>query len=260
MLVPSTMPLAQLVFEIVLFLVLTGIGMWILKIKPGIDSKIFNPQEYLPEDEIHTLKQVSYLILMASCFVTVMYMLIYVNIDLLYFTVFDVLLSLYIAVTMDKSTRIRKLFLLLLVPYGALTYLMFGNSLVGVLDMIHIPVLIYFIKVYYDKFKNYTESNGLGITILLLFSIVFFSFLITMFVENANPLDAIVMVSNAFTSNGYAVLGTTAGGKLNSVVLVWSGFIISGVGTATLTAAILSRHFNKKFERLEELINENKKD
>ena len=46
------------------------------------------------------------------------------------------------------------------------------------------------------------------------------------------------MVSNAFTSNGYAILGTTPGGKINSVILVWSGYIISGAATATLTAAI----------------------
>ena len=65
------------------------------------------------------------------------------------------------------------------------------------------------------------------------------------------------MVSNAFTSNGYAVLGDTPIGKLNSIFLVWGGYIISGVGTATLTAALVSRHFNKKFEDLEELIRNN---
>ena len=65
------------------------------------------------------------------------------------------------------------------------------------------------------------------------------------------------MVSNAFTSNGYAVLGDTPIGKLNSLFLVWGGYILSGVGTATLTAALLSRHFNKRFEELEELIKNN---
>ena len=65
-------------------------------------------------------------------------------------------------------------------------------------------------------------------------------------------LDALVMVSNAFTSNGYAVLGTTTIGKLNSLFLVWGGYILSGVGTATLATALVSRHFNKKFEKMEE--------
>ena len=78
-----------------------------------------------------------------------------------------------------------------------------------------------------------------------------------MVVEGVNPLDSLVMVSNAFTSNGYAVLGKTIPGKINSLFLVWSGYLISGVGTATLTAAILTRHFNRKFDKLEELIKKN---
>ena len=56
------------------------------------------------------------------------------------------------------------------------------------------------------------------------------------------------MVSNAFTSNGYAVLGNTDVGKINALVLVWMGFILSGAGTATLAAAILMRHFKGKFK------------
>ena len=62
------------------------------------------------------------------------------------------------------------------------------------------------------------------------------------------------MVSNAFTSNGYAVLGSSIGGVLTSTFLVWSGYIISGVATATLAAAIVQRNSKKKFEKLEEKI------
>ena len=43
--------------------------------------------------------------------------------------------------------------------------------------------------------------------------------------------------------------------RLNSLLLVWGGYILSGVGTATLCAAIISRHFNKKFEAMDENIN-----
>ena len=59
------------------------------------------------------------------------------------------------------------------------------------------------------------------------------------------------MVSNAFTSNGYAILGNSIPGKLNALILVWGGYILSGVGTATLTAAILMKHFNNKFDETE---------
>ena len=60
------------------------------------------------------------------------------------------------------------------------------------------------------------------------------------------------MVSNAFTSNGYAVLGTSSLGKINSVILVWGGYILSGVGTATLATALISKHFQNKFGDMNE--------
>ena len=121
----------------------------------------------------------------------------------------------------------------------------------GIVDLNHIPVMIYFIKYYYDGFREYTEANSLGIAVLLLFSIIFLSAINTMFVESKNPLDALVMVSNAFTSNGYAILGSTIPGKINAIILVWGGYILSGVGTATLAAAIIMKHFNSKFQDME---------
>ena len=180
--------------------------------------------------------------------------------DLLYFAIFDVILSLYVAITIDKTSNWHKLLVVLLIPFGALTYLFFSFTLVSILDLIHVPVFMYLIKYYYDDFKRYTETNSLGITIVLLFAIIFISFFNTVIVENGNPLDSLVMVSNAFTSNGYAVLGSTIPGKINSLFLVWSGYLISGVGTATLTAAILTKHFNRKFDKLEELIKKNNED
>ncbi|MBR4447437.1 hypothetical protein [Methanobrevibacter sp.] len=261
----STISFLQLLIEIALFLILTGLGILIIKKIPKSTHRVFNPKEYLPEDEIHSLMQVAYLSLMAACFICVLYIFTFQSMDFLYFAVLDIFVSLFIAITADKSSWYHKLFILLLVPYGSLTFILFGDSLIGLLDLIHIPIMVYYIKYYYDKFREYTEANSLGITILLLFTIVFISSINTMFVESKNPLDALVMVSNAFTSNGYAVLGTTVPGKINSVILVWSGFIISGVGTATLTMALSARHYNEKFEQLnkkleelEELIEKNK--
>ena len=243
--------------EIAVFMVLMVIASFLLKKIMKSRNKIFNPREYFPEEEIHSLRQVFYLIMMAACFINILYSLVFVSTDVIYLVIFDILLSLFVAIRLDRSTLKNKILILLLVPYGSLTYLLFGNTLVGFLDFLHVPIFIYIIKIYYDKFREYTESNGLGIAIILLFLIVFFSFLATQVAEGANALDSLVMVSNAFTSNGYAVLGNSIAGKLDAIVLVWAGYILSGVGTATLTAAILTKHFNSKFEELEELIKKN---
>ena len=72
-------------------------------------------------------------------------------------------------------------------------------------------------------------------------------------------ISSMIMSSNAFTSNGYAVLGNSVPGKLDSLVLAWGGFILSGVGTATLAVGIVMRKTDEKFDKLEELIKKNKK-
>lgn len=245
----------QFLFELIIFSVATVIGVFVFNKVKDSDNRYLDIHEFLPEDEIFTLRQVYYLIMISACFIVVLYTFVVYD-DYIYMVLFDVGLSLYIAITYEKSSLKNKVILFLLVPWGSLNYLMFGFSMVSLLDLIHVPIFIYFIKYYYDKFSEFTNSNGLGVSILLLFSIVFISFFVTQVVENANAVDSLVMVSNAFTSNGYAILGQSIPGKINSIFLVWGGYIISGAGTATLTAAILMRHFNKRFEQLEKLIDE----
>jgi len=80
--------------------------------------------------------------------------------------------------------------------------------------------------------------------------------LFTSFVEGVSLLDALVMVSNAFTSNGYVVLGQSIPGKIDSVLLVWSGYVLSGVSTATLTAAIILKNVNKRLDKFEDKLDE----
>ena len=227
------------------------------------DHEFLNINSYFPKEEVHSLRQVFFLIMMGLIFVDVLYAVVFVSTDLIYLVIFDIVLSLYLAVNLDKSSLINKILLFALIPYGSLTFLIYQNTLIGIIDIVHIPVLIYFIKLYYDRFREYTSSNGLGITIVLLFIIIFISFFITQISELVNPLDSLVMVSNAFTSNGYTVLGHSIMGKINSIVLVWGGYLLSGVGTATLTAGILINHYNNKIDevndkldRLEELIRE----
>ncbi len=242
--------------EIAIFLILMGIIKIIREYLGKKSYRILNPKEYFPDEEIHSLKQIFYLIMMALFFINILYSLIMPKNDVIYLALLDIFLSLYVAVTLDKSTLKNKILVLLLIPFGSLTYILFRYSLVGFLDLLHVPIFIYLIKLYYDKFKMYTKSNGLGITIILLFIIIFLSFLFTQIVEGVNALDSLVMVSNAFTSNGYAVLGSTILGKIDAILLVWAGYILSGVGTATLTAAILIRHYNSKLKEHDDNINQ----
>lgn len=245
-----------LCIEIVIFFIFFRISSFIYKLVRARLSKSSKWGEAIPEDELHTLKQVFYLIIMALAFIEVMYSFIVVD-GIGYYAIFDIIFSLFLAITLDKSTLEGKIILFLLVPFDSINLLFFNYTLLTVVDVIHIVVFLYFIKVYYGKFREYTESNSLSFTIIILFGIVFVSFFITQIVEGVNPLDSLVMVSNAFTSNGYSILGSSIPGKINAIVLVWGGYILSGVGTATLTAAILIRHFNHKFDELEELIKNN---
>lgn len=248
-----------IIFEILIFFIAVfGVNYLYNHFK---DNKTINFNNYLPDDEIHSLRQIFYLIIMAACFINFFYTLISAEInDVFYLAIFDCILSVYCSLNFYKKDKKNIFALILLVPLGSLSYLIFHNILFISLDLIHVPIFLYLVKVYYDKFNKYTKSNGLGVTILLLFLVVFISFIITSYVENVSLLDALVMSSNAFTSNGYAILGNTIIGKIDAIILVWSGYILSGVGTATLTAAILLKHFNKRFNELEKLIKEDKKE
>ncbi len=250
----------ELFIVLIVFFVLMGIGTFIYKRIRNSSNQFLNPLEYFPQEELHSLKQVFILIIMALCFINVLYSMVFYDGDLIYFAIFDIILSVFIASTIKRESNWDKLLVVLLVPYGSLCYVFFRFQPIALLDFIHIPVFLYMVKYYYDKFREYTQTNSLGVTIVLLFAIIFISFLVTVTLESGNPLDSLVMVSNAFTSNGYAVLGSTIPGKINSIFLVWSGYIISGVGTATLTVAILTKYFNKRLDELEELIKKNNED
>ena len=256
----------ELVIPILIFGVLFAVGKFIYQKMSNSESRVLNPSEYFPQQELETLRQVFYLIMMMIFFVFILYIMMVQAKEILPIAVLQVILSIYVALTLDYSKWYNKILFFLLVPYESLVMIVSGDYLsLGPIYIIHVLVYAYFIKVYFTKFWKYTETNGLGITIVLLFTIVFASFIVTLFAEGVEPLNSAVMVSNAFTSNGYAILGQSGIGKLTSMVLVWSGYIISGVGTATLTAAILLRHnqkrekeLNERLDELESLIKNNK--
>ncbi len=221
-------------------------------------SRFFNPSEYLPQEEILSIRQVYYLIMIVILVMNILYVAIGWR-DSVNLLIFDVIVSIYLAVRVERDSFKNMLILFCLIPFGSLSYLIFSQTALVGIDILHVIAYLYFIKQYYGKFVKYTEDNSLGITIMLLFLMVFISFFVTIIVEDVTPINSLVMVSNAFTSNGYAVLGNTGLGKLNALFLVWAGFILSTVGTATLTVAIVMRHVNEKFDHLEDLVKRNKK-
>lgn len=249
--------LFQFAIVIVVFLVLTLLGSFIYRVLKNNYLNYIDVNELLPEDEIHSLRQVFHLIMMALCIVIVFYSFMGEGMEFIYsFVIFDIAISLYLAIMLDKSSTKNKIIWILLIPYGPLSVLLFNVSLVFLFNLIHVLVFIYLAKSYFDKFTHYTTSRGLGVNIIVLFLIIFISFFITQYAENVNALDSLVMISNEFTGNGFAVFGATIPGKLNSLLLVWGGYVISGAGAATLTAAILIRNFKKRFAELERLIEE----
>ena len=256
----------EFVIAILIFGALFVAGKLIFKKLKDGKSRVLNPLEYFPEEEVQTLRQVFYLVMMLIFFVFILYIIVVPGNDFMGVAVVQLLVSLYIAFTLDYSSWKNRVLFFLLIPYESIALIAFNESIVLLpIYAIHVLVYAYLIKVYYGKFRHYTETNSLGITIILLFSIIFVSFIVTCFAENVDPLNSLVMVSNAFTSNGYAILGNTGIGKLTAIFLVWGGYTISVVGTATLTVAILSRHYkkrenelNKRLDELESLIKNNK--
>jgi len=224
-----------------------------------VDSKLLNPIEYFPKEELLNLSQVFYLIMIIVFIVLILYTVFEWKDGTFYWALLDIIVSLYLVRKMSTDSLKDKFLFFFMIPIGSLIYIIFGQYIYSVVWLLHVIGYLYFIKVYYSKFVQYTENNGLGITIIVLFSIVLISFLFTMLVEEVSPLDSIVMVSNAFTSNSFDPAGNSVVGKLDSLVLAWGGFILSGVGTATLAVSIITRRVDRQFEDMKELIKNKKK-
>ena len=264
--------ITSLIIFLCLHLILQKLrGRWKKRYYEGVDN-----EHYLPKEEVRNLRQLGYLIIIFLCFVNIAYILFntglfdYYNffyakgVDKVLFYVLDIVLSLFLSLNIDlRKDRKNQILFLLLVPYFTLELLVLlfnpivsiipidlvtGGSIAAILDLMRIVAFIYFIRRYYIKFLNYTRDNNLGRTILIFFTLIVVTFIITIITENVTILESINMVSNAFASNGYVISGTTIIGQINEIFIVWGGYIFSNVGTATLTAAILIRHFDRKFK------------
>ena len=253
----------QILFTIGIFVFLVYLGKYInnwLHSSPRFkNSKFMNPLEYFPSEQVMLLKQVAYLIGIFVFVIIILYLFFGWDDGVIAISVLDILISIYLAINVTNKSFKDYVILFLLVPLGSIIRLAFGDSLITLLEIFHILGYLYFIKVYYRQFLDYTENNGLGIAIILLFSIIMVSFLFTLIAEDVSPIDSITMVSNAFTSNSFEASGKTVGGKLNSLLLAWGGFLLSGVGTATLSVSIIRGYVDRQFDDMEKLIKEKKK-
>ena len=249
----------QIIVSVGIFLILCFIGEQLKKIVQKHFHKAMDPPDFLPEEELLSLKQVYYLLLILFIYLCIInffydrYFGVSGQLHLIN-TINDIIISIFIVVAFYENTTKSRILAIFLMPLAAISTLVFGGTLIGFWDFLRIPALLYMVVVLYHKFLEFTEENRLEKLILILVSIIFTCLVMTIFFESQNPINSLAMVSNAFTSNGYAILGSTSPGVLTSTFLVWSGYIISGVGTATLAAAIVHRNSKKKFQKLEDKI------
>lgn len=228
---------------------------------PGLKyAKFLNPAEYFPEEKLASLKQIFYLTMVFIFIIIDLYLIFNWKDESFPIFVLDIIISIYLAINLSMDSLKDKIIFFALIPFGSITGIAFGNSSLIWIDLFHILGYFYFMQVYYSRFVKFTKSMGLGISILLLFSIVWVSFLFTMLAEGVSPLDSITMVTNAFTSNSYEASGNSVVGKLDSLVLAWGGFLLSSVGTATLAASIVKKHVDQQFDDMENLIKSKKEE
>ena len=233
------------------------------KIKSDPDfknSKFLNPLEYFPSEKLASLGQIFYLVMVFLFIIIELYLIFTWKDGSFPILVLDIILSIYLAIKMNMDSLNDKIILFSLIPFGSITGIIFGDTSLVWIDLFHIFGYLYFIQVYYRKFEIFTKNMGLGISILLLFTIVWVSFLFTMFAEGVSPLESITMVCNAFTSNSYEASGNSVVGKFDSLVLAWGGFLLSSVGTATLAASVVKKYVDRQFDDMENLIKSKKEE
>ena len=101
------------------------------------NSRFSNLQEYFPSEEIFSLKQVFYLI-MILIFIFISLYVIFDWSEGGYILILDILVSVYLAVNAGRDSIKDKIILFLLVPFGSLSGILFSESLIYFLDLIHI--------------------------------------------------------------------------------------------------------------------------
>ena len=234
-----------------LYLGLFGLVILIKEYERKIKLEKIKSSDFLPEDEISYLKQIFLLLFGLLSLIGLIFSFIikdYVN----YFELacLNIIFTTVAIIYLAEKSYTKLILSVLIIPSTSIIWLLFNKDLPNFFLMIqcigNLITGLYFIY----KFFKYTKNNELGLTVIIFAFILSLSLATTSIGENVSLINSVVMVSNAFTSNGYAILGNTYVGKINSIILVWSGYLLSGVGTAGLAAAIIVNHMRKKLNIL----------
>ena len=245
--------------DIIIFTILVFV-LYLCKNKIAKWYKTVDLENWLPIEQMKEFKQLFYLII-AGLLIADLYYLIVMNTYFNYIwdlVIFDFILSIIAGIYIFDTDNLPKTIILLitLIPFTGYTFTgYYGLGAVPfiILEIIHIIGILYIIYLSFKEFKSYSESHKLGYTILLLYIVVTIAVFLSTRFQHLGLLDSLVYCSNAFTSNGYGLVNATSvGGKIVSLILVWSGYILSGVTTAILTLALLSRYYNNKINIIEE--------
>lgn len=224
------------------------------------NSKFAHPLEYFPSEPLFYLKQVFYIVMILLFILIILYLTFDWTKGATLIFVIDILISISLCINRSWDSLSDKVLLFLLIPFASIIGLLFGTTTFSFLDIIHILGYLYFIQFYYREFLKYTENNGLGLSILVTFSILLVSFLFTILAEGVSPMDSMTMVSNAFTSNSFDASGKIMIGKVNSLVLAWGGFILSIVGTATLSVSLVMGYVSRQFGDMKDFVKKKKEE
>ena len=119
----------ELVIPTLIFGVLFAVGKFIYQKMSNSESRVLNPSEYFPQQELETLRQVFYLIMMMIFFVFILYIMMVQAKEILPIAVLQVILSIYVALTLDYSKWYNKILFFLLVPYESLVMIVSGDYL-----------------------------------------------------------------------------------------------------------------------------------
>lgn len=252
----------NIILDIVIFTLLAFV-LYLCKNKLIKHFKDVDSENWVPDEQMKEFKQLFYLIF-AGLLIADLYYLVLVNTSLNYIwnlVIFDFIISIAAAVFIFDENNLPKTIILLLtlIPLTGLTftgYAGLNTEVFIVSEIIHIIGILCTIYLSFKQFKTYSKSHRLGYTILLLYLIVFICVFLSTQVQHLDLLDSLVYCSNAFTSNGYGLVNAnTTGGKIVSLILVWSGYALSGITTAILTAALLTRYYNKKIDNIKQKSN-----